>query len=43
MYRFENNLLPSSFSKYFTNLDCIHAYDTRSKQKKENIVFQVIK
>ena len=22
MYRFENNLLPVSFKKYFTNLDC---------------------
>ena len=35
MYRFENNLLPVSFKKYFTNLDCIHAYDTRSKQKSK--------
>ena len=23
------------FFKYFTNLDCIHAYDTRSKQKSK--------
>ena len=29
------NLLPVSFKKYFTNLDCIHAYDTRSKQKSK--------
>ena len=48
MYRFENNLLPVSFKKYFTNLDCIHAYDTRSKQKirfylpysKKSILFE---
>ena len=42
MYRFENNLLPVSFKKYFTNLDCIHAYDTHSKQKA-SIFFQNIK
>ena len=35
MYRFENNLLPVSFKKYFTNLDCIHAYDTRNKHKSK--------
>ena len=35
MYQFENNLLPVSFKKYFSNLDCIHAYDTRSKQKSK--------
>ena len=35
MYRFENNLLSVSFKKYFTNLDCIHAYDTCSKQKSK--------
>ena len=35
MYRFENNLLPVSFKKYFTNLDCVHAYDTLSKQKSK--------
>ena len=35
MYWFENNLLPVSFKKYFTNLDCIHAYDTHSKQKSK--------
>ena len=35
MYRFENNLLPVSFKKYFTNLDCLLAYDTCSKQKSK--------
>ena len=31
MYKYNNNLLPSNFTNYFTMIDDVHKYETRSK------------
>ena len=33
IFRFKNEMLPSSFDNYFTNLNEIHKYNTRQKAK----------
>ena len=35
MFKFNNNMLPSSFDNYFTRLDEVHNYNTRQKMRNE--------
>ena len=38
MFKFNNNMLPTSFNNYFLKLDKVHNYNTR--QKTHNVYFQ---